>query len=200
MLKRGVLITLLSALWIAVTPANTLTHKIDVNHSNVGFAVPILGGLSKVRGKFTEFTVSITHDEKEITKSSVTATIKTASISTGITGRDAHLRTADFFDAEKYPEITFHSTRIEKRGKQLLAHGTFTMHGVSKEVALPFTITGRHLGEDQKGKFVNVGYAVRWKLNRRDFGINYTHQVDATFIGDDIDIEIDLITRATALP
>ncbi len=91
---------------------------------------------------FIDFTVTLTNDEKDITKSSVSVVIKAASINTGITARDNHLRSADFLDVEKYPEITFQSKRIEKKGKQLFAVGTFTMHGVSKEIALPFQITG----------------------------------------------------------
>lgn len=101
-----------------------------------------MDGLSRVNGKFTDFTVTLTNDEKDITKSSVNVIIKAASINTGIPARDTHLRSADFFDAEKYPEITFQSKRIEKKGKQLFALGTFTMHGVSKEITLPFQVTG----------------------------------------------------------
>jgi polyisoprenoid-binding protein YceI len=86
-------------------------YRIDTNHSTVGFSIPIMGGLSKVNGKFTDFTVILTNDEKDITKSSVSVIIKATSINTGIPARDNHLRTADFFDVEKYPEITFRSKR-----------------------------------------------------------------------------------------
>jgi len=153
-----------------------------------------MGGLSKVSGKFTDFNINLTNDEKDITKSSVNVVIKTASVNTGIEGRDKHLRTADFFDVEKFPEITFQSSRIEKRGKQLIAHGTLTMHGVSKEIALPFTVTGVDENADKTKK--NVGYSASITLNRRDYGINYTHKTVPNFIGDNITVEIDLITRA----
>jgi polyisoprenoid-binding protein YceI len=169
-------------------------YRIDNNHSTVGFSVPIMGGLSKVSGKFTDFTVTLTHDEKDITKSSVSVVIKAASISTGITARDNHLRTADFFEVEKYPEITFESKRIEKKGKQLIAVGTFTMHGVSKEIALLFTITGT--SKDPVAKKMNIGYAAHLTLNRRDFGINWQHQTVPNFVGDNVEIEINLITKA----
>lgn len=200
MLKSSRLITMLAVLFIATISAQTINYRIDVNHSTIGFVVPILGGLSKVRGKFTDFTVNIAHDERDITRSSVSVVIKTASINTGIAQRDEHLRTADFFDVGKFPEITFQSTRIERRGQQLIAHGTFTMHGVTKEIALPFTITGRHVSEDQGKRLVNAGYAARWQLNRRDYGINWRHSLDPNFVGDEIGIEIDLITRAAVLP
>jgi polyisoprenoid-binding protein YceI len=153
-----------------------------------------MDGLSKVNGKFTDFTVTLTNDEKDITKSSVNVVIKSASINTGITARDNHLRTADFFDVEKYPEITFQSKNIEKKGKQLIAVGTFTMHGVSKEIALPFAITG--IDKDPVAKKMNIGYAARITLNRRDFGINWRHQTVPNFVGDNVEIEINLITKA----
>jgi polyisoprenoid-binding protein YceI len=169
-------------------------YRIDTNHSTVGFTVPIMGGLSKVSGKFADFAVTLTNDEKEITRSSVSVVIKPTSINTGIEARDKHLRTADFFDVEKFPEITFQSTRIDKKGQQLIAVGTFTMHGVSKEIALPFAITG--ISKDPVAKKMNVGYAARITLNRRDFGINWQHQTVANFVGDNVEIEINLITRA----
>src|SRR5260370_36007577 len=83
---------------------------------------------------FTDFTVTLPNDEKDITKSSVSVVIKAASINTGIAARDHDLRTAAFFDVEKYPEITFASKRVEKKGNQLAACGTFTRHPISKEV------------------------------------------------------------------
>ena len=120
--------------------------------------------------------------------------IKAASINTGITARDNHLRSADFFDVQKYPEITFQSKHIEKKGKQLLVTGTFTMHGVSKEIALPFQITG--VSKEPTSKKMNLGYSARTVLNRRDYGINWTHPQVPNFIGDNVEIEINLITKA----
>lgn len=169
-------------------------YAIDINHSTVGFSVSIMDGLSKVSGKFTDFIVTLTNDEKDITKSSVSVVIKAASINTGITARDNHLRTADFFDAEKFPEITFESERVGKKGKQLIAVGTLTMHGVSKEIALPFTITG--INKDPVTKKMNMGYSARLTLNRRDFGINWRHPKVANFVGDQVEVEINLITKA----
>jgi polyisoprenoid-binding protein YceI len=169
-------------------------YAVDKNHSTIEFAVPILGGMSKVRGKFMDFDVQLTYDEADITKSSVTATIKAASIDTGIENRDKHLRTADFFDVEKYPEITFQSKRIEKRGDKLTAFGTFTMHGVSKEIALPFIITGKF--KDPKDGDVSVGFASKLMINRQDYGIAWRHKDIPTFVGDEIEIELNLITRA----
>ena len=169
-------------------------YPIDVNHSTVGFSVPIMNGLSKVTGKFTDFSITLANDEKDIKKSSVSVVIKTASINTGIAARDNHLRTADFFDAEKYPEITFKSSSIVKKGKQLIAVGTFTMRGVSKEISLPFTIIGP--SKNAAGDKMNLGYAARITLNRRDFGVNWEHKTVPNWVGDNVEVELELITKA----
>ena len=198
MLKRIKLFVFLSFVLFAVTAVAQVTtsrpYPIDRGHSTVGFSVPILGGLSQVTGKFTDFAITLNTDEKDITKSSVSVVIKATSVDTGIERRDAHLRNADFFDVEKFPEITFKSERIEKKGKQFIAHGPLTMHGVTKQIALPFTVTGTFTNP-ANSKF-SVGYSARTVLNRRDFGINYSRQDSPTFIGDNITIEIELVTGA----
>jgi polyisoprenoid-binding protein YceI len=194
MLKKYLMIqaVVCCLLLIAAPVGNAASYEVDTAHSTVGFSVPILGGLSQVSGKFSDFTATIVYDEADVTKSSVSAKIKTASIDTGIERRDAHLRTPDFFDAEKYPEITFQSTRVEKKGKQLIAHGTLTMHGVSKEISIPFTVTGKNTNPDKK---MVVGFSGRLKLNRRDYGIAYQNKANPQFIGDEIEISLNLITR-----
>ncbi|HEX5708057.1 MAG TPA: YceI family protein [Pyrinomonadaceae bacterium] len=197
MLKRPVISAVLALLLVAASaPAATTKYDIDAAHSNIGFSIPVAGGLSHVRGKFNEFSVTIVYDDRDVTKSSVEATIKTASIDTGIERRDAHLRNADFFDAEKFPEITFKSTRIQKRGKGFIAHGTFTMHGVSKEVALPFTING--VTKDEKTGKTTLGATARVTLNRRDYGIAYSNPANPNFLGDSVEVELNLITRAAS--
>ena len=196
MLKKTVLPALLLFAVTAMAQVATTTrvYPIDNNHSNVGFSVPIFGGLSQVKGKFTDFAITLNVDEKDITKSSVSVVIKATSIDTGIEGRDRHLRNADFFDVEKYPEITFKSEHIEKKGKQFIAHGPLTMHGVTKQIALPFSVTGTMKNPDSKNLSA-VGYSARMILNRRDFGINYSRRDNPTFVGDNITVEIDLVTR-----
>lgn len=196
MFKKTVLPVLLLFAVTAVAQVATTTrpYPIDNNHSTVGFSVPIFGGLSQVKGKFMDFAITLNNDEKDITKSSVSVVIKATSINTGIEGRDRHLRNADFFDVEKYPEITFKSEHIEKKGKQFIAHGPLTMHGVTKQIALPFTVNGTHKNP-ANGKFA-VGYSAKMVLNRRDFGINYRRQDNPTFVGDNITVEIELVTRA----
>lgn len=197
MLKKNFSIVLLAVLLVASFANGAVTkYDTDAAHSNIGFSMPILGGLSHVRGKFTDFTVAIVYDDADVTKSSVNATIKAASIDTGIERRDAHLRTADFFDAEKFPEITFASNRIERKGKQLIAHGTFTMRGVTKEIALPFTIHGTF--KDPKTGKTQLGLTAKTSVNRRDYGINFSNPNNPKFLGDQVEIELNIVTRAAS--
>jgi polyisoprenoid-binding protein YceI len=188
----------LIALLLAFVPVYSAVTKYstDAAHSTIGFTMPILGGMSSVTGKFTDFTVEIVYDDVDVTKSSVNAVIKATSIDTGIERRDAHLRNADFFDVEKFPEITFRSSRIERRGKDFIAHGTFTMHGVAKEIALPFTING--IRKDEKSGKTTLGATARTTLNRKDFGISFSRPDNPTFLGDTVEVVLNIITRAAS--
>ncbi len=197
MLKKNFSIVVLAVVLVASFANGAVTkYDTDAAHSNIGFSMPILGGLSQVKGKFTDFTVAIVYDDADVTKSSVNATIKATSIDTGIERRDAHLRTADFFEVEKFPEITFASSRIEKKGKQLIAHGTFTMRGVTKEIALPFTING--VSKDPKTGKTQLGLTARTTVNRRDYGINFSNPSNPNFLGDQVEIELNIVTRAAS--
>lgn len=197
-MNRRHFVAALLAFALAALPADAAVIKFtaDAAHSNVGFSIPILGGLSQVRGKFTDFTVEIAYDDADVTKSSVSAVIKAASIDTGIERRDQHLRNADFFDVEKFPEITFKSSRVEKRGDRLVAHGTFTMHGVSKEIALPFTING--VRKNPKDGKTTIGVTARASLNRRDFGVSFNRPDNPDFLGEVVEVELNVVTRAAA--
>lgn len=195
--KKHLPVALLLVLLVVLPVYSAVTKYVaDAAHSNVGFSMPILGGLSHVRGKFSDFTVEIVYDDQDVTKSTVNAVIKAASIDTGIEGRDKHLRNADFFDVEKFPEITFKSSRIEKKGDGFIAHGTFTMHGVAKEIALPFTING--VRKDEKSGKTTLGATARTTLNRKDFGVSFSRPDNPTFLGDTVEIELNVITRASS--
>ena len=167
--------------------------KVDHNHSTIGFAVPILGGLSKVTGKFTDYDLKIVYDEDDVAKSSINATIRIVSIDTGIADRDKDLRSAAFFDVEKFPTITFVSHRIEKKdATHFIAHGTFTMKGVAKEIVLPFSLNGQFENPATKKKI--FGFHSSITINRRDYGITWEHPALATFVGDDVEVDIDIIS------
>jgi polyisoprenoid-binding protein YceI len=193
MLKKFIALALLLGSLTFVPTGLAAEYKVDMAHSNVGFSIPILGGLSRVRGKFGEFAVTINYDEADVTKSSVTAVIKADSIDTGIAARDEHLRKADFFEVEKFPQITFKSSRVEKKGDQLLVHGTFTMHGISKEIVLPITMTGKLVNPETKA--VTYGFSSNIKLDRRDYGISYQRKGAENFLGNEVEIELVLLAK-----
>lgn len=169
----------------------TGTWTIDPAHTNVNFGIRHMG-ISTVRGRFDDVAGTIVADAENPEKSSVQVTIKTASINTGITARDNHLRTADFFDAEKYPEITFKSTRVEKRAYgDFVARGDLTMHGVTRPIALVFTVNGPIKDARAGGRF---GAETRVRLNRQDYGIKYNQVLDngALSVGNQVDVTISL--------
>src|SRR4029078_3879961 len=122
--------------------------------------------INNIRGRFNEYSGAIVYDEQDITKSSVKVPIKAASINTDFKFRDDHLRAPDFFDVAKYPEITFKSTRIEKRGAAYAAVGIFTLHGVAKEIVLPFKVNGKSSFQGE----THLGAEATIVIDRRDFG------------------------------
>ena len=159
--------------------------KIDPNHSSVNFAVAHMG-VSTVVGRFNQFEGKIVYDDKDVTKSSVNVTIKTASINTDVAARDNDLRSANYFDVEKFPEITFQSKSVEKAGNGLIAHGTLTIHGVAKDVDLPFDMKGP---VDARGKV--MGAHASLTVSRQDFGVGKA----TPMIGNDVKIELFVEAR-----
>ena len=191
MLRGSSLIAL--ALTVLTLDAGVVRPPIDKNHSSIAFHVPIMNGMSKVHGGFSDFDIQLDYDADDITKSAVHTVIKADSINTGITARDNDLRGPGFFDTAKYPTITFESTKIEQAGDHYVAHGNFTMHGVTREIEFPFKLTG--MVNDSKTAKRVVGFAGTLNLNRRDYGINWTHPVDPAFVGDKIEVELEVLTR-----
>ncbi|UCH84265.1 MAG: polyisoprenoid-binding protein, partial [Candidatus Latescibacterota bacterium] len=147
--------------------------------------------VSKVKGEFNEYSGTILYDEADVTKSSVDVTIKTASIDTKDQKRDDHLRNPDFFDAETYPEITFKSKQIKKSEDGFVAVGDLTMHGVTKEITIPFEITG--VIDDPWGN-TRMGVSAELELNRQDYGVSWSQKLDAggLVVGDNVEIEIEI--------
>src|ERR1041384_7933686 len=143
------------------------TFNIDTNHSTVAFSVSHLV-INNVHGKFNEFSGSVVVDGNAIMEAK--GTIEVKSIDTGIAKRDAHLKTPDFFDAQKYPTITFTSKKVEKQGDENIVSGDFTMHGVTKEIALPIKLKGP-ITDPWGG--TRVGLNAKAKLSRKEFGISY---------------------------
>ena len=186
---------------LAVVISSSLAHgknitfsTFDKNHSTIGFRVPIFGGFSEVEGKFTEFEVTVSYDPDSPTESSVRVVISAASVNTGIKDRDHHLMGPDFFHVVDFPEILFESSRIEQREAQLVAHGTLNMRGVSRAIELPFEIKGLHT-DSESGKMM-LGLAAGITIDRQDYGIAWRHP-EGIFVGDEVRIEIKLISRMT---
>ena len=176
---------------ISYTPIPGGDYKVDPMHSIIGFAIRHLE-INWVEGRFKDFSGTIHYDESDITKSTVEFTAKIESIDTGVEPRDKHLRTADFFEAEKYPEMTFKSTRVERKGKQGgVLYGDFTLKGVTKQVSLPFTITGAI--KDGQGN-TRFGVSAKTTINRRDYGITWGKPLDGggLDVGNEVTINLQL--------
>ena len=147
------------------------TYNFDKNHSFIGFKAKHMG-LIEVPGFFRDFTGEVNFNAEDVTKSSVAFKAIVTSVDTGVAGRDKHLRTADFFDVEKFPEMTFKSTKVEKKkGMGWIVTGDFTMKGVTKSVAIPFEIAGWLPAGERAG--MKMGIAGETTINRRDFGVNW---------------------------
>jgi polyisoprenoid-binding protein YceI len=187
--KVSVFILLLSLLSMSTALAAE-RYEIDTAHSFVTFTIDHLG-LSKAKGSFRDVSGAIMYDAKDISKSAVEVVIKTASINTNNEARDKHLRTADFFDAEKYPEMTFKSKRVEKRGSDYVAIGDLTIHGVTKEVSMPFKLNGPV--KDMSGT-MRMGVDANLKINRQDFGITWSKTLDTggLLVGNEVSIDISV--------
>jgi len=165
------------------------TYGIDTAHSSVGFKVRHL--VSKVSGGFNDFDGTIVADFGNLDSSSVEFTIQATSIDTKNEKRDGHLRSADFFDVEKYPEISFKSSKITKiDGDSYAVTGILTMHGVSKETIL----TVDYLGEMTAMGGTRAGYELTTTITRKDFGVSWNRALDAGgfVLGDDVEININL--------
>lgn len=176
-----------------LAPFNVLaaTYSLDPAHTTIGFKVKHLM-ITNVKGVFEKFTGAVVIDEKDITKSKVNVSIEIASINTNIAKRDEHLRSGDFFDAAKYPVMTFDSTRVERTGAdKLKVTGNLTVRGVTKQVVM--TVEGP-TGEI-KSPFGDLrrGASATATVNRQDFGVSWNKKLDGGgfVVGDDVSISID---------
>jgi polyisoprenoid-binding protein YceI len=156
------------------------TWDIDTVHSDIQFSLRHLG-VGKSRGRFGSFQGEIVTAADPL-ESTVTATIDTASIDTGNADRDAHVRTADFLDAEQFPTATFRSTGVRQDGEDYLIDGDFTLHGVTKPVTLK-----AELGGFAEGGLVGLSASV--VLNRTDFGVG---PAGGAMVGEKITITLDI--------
>lgn len=183
--------TALALATLAALPARAAdVYTIDPAHSDVSFQVRHL--VSQVRGRFNEYSGTINMDPANLAKSSVEFRVKAASIDTQLPDRDKHLRSPDFFDVEKHPEIVFKSSKITATGKdQYDVAGTLTIRGVAKPVTLPVTFLGA--AKDPWGN-EKAGFSTETTLNRKDFGMIWNAALDngGVVLGDTVKVSIDL--------
>jgi polyisoprenoid-binding protein YceI len=179
---------------LAASPAvGAETFVVDKAHSEVGFQIRHM--MTKVRGRFNEYEGKIQADRAKPESSSVELTIQAASIDTANANRDKDLRSDSFFDVEKFPQITFKSSRIAARGKDAYdVTGTLTMRGVSREITVPVTVLG--IMKNQRG-IETAGFETTLTLNRKDFGITWNRAMDTggVLLGDDVTVSINLQAR-----
>lgn len=168
------------------------TWSIDPTHSEVGFEIAHMM-FAKVRGRFEEMVGTVRlGPEGAVEESSVEAAIQVASISTGQAQRDEHLRSADFFDAERFPTLSFRSTGVRDLGDgELAVTGELTIHGVTKEVELAVTETGR--GTDPWGN-ERIGFSATTAVDRRDFGLTWNQALEAggILVGTEVRIRLEI--------
>lgn len=166
------------------------TWNVDPMHSQIGFTVRHLM-INDIHGTFDDFEGTASVDEKDFTRSSVNFKAKIASINTKVPQRDTHLKSPDFFDAEKYPEMTFTSQRVVRSGDGFRAIGTFTMHGVSKTIIIPF-----HARGPITDGFGNVRASIQanLELNRQDYGVKWNQKLDngGLAVSDIVRVNLDL--------
>jgi polyisoprenoid-binding protein YceI len=175
------------ALTAPIAMAQTSTWKSDPAHSEVDFSIKHLA-VSNVHGRFGHVDATIVYDEKDITKSTVNATIDVTGVSTGESARDNHLKSDSFFDIAKYTSATFVSTSVTKGGSGLQIAGNLTLHGVTKPVVLDVDgPTAPITGMDKKP---HVGFSASTTLHRADFAIGAG--IPVAVVGDDVKITIEL--------
>ena len=179
-----------AAALVAASPVLADTWVVDKNHSEAGFQIRHM--MSKVRGHFNDYTGTIVVDPAKPESASVEFTIKASSIDTSNENRDKDLRSANFFEVEKYPDITFKSTKVKAAGKDRYdVTGTLTMHGVSKEVTLPVQYLGS--AKDPWGND-RAAFTSDVTLNRKDYGIVWNKTLDSggALLGDEVWVSINL--------
>jgi len=191
-MRRLATLTLL-ALLVSVPAVAQTTWQIDPAHSRAMFTVRHLG-IANIRGDFSGVTGTVTFDGTDVTKAMVKATIDVNSITTRVAPRDNHLKTADFFDVESHPTMTFVSTSITSAGNgRYKMTGDLTLRGVTKSVTFDLEPPAGPITDPNNGA-TRMGAAATGSIDRKDFGVNY-HQVlegGVLGVGDVIQIQLDV--------
>jgi len=187
---KKIVVTLALAVLALGASAQAETWNIDASHSSVSFEVTHMV-ISKVRGRFTDFSGVINFDGKDISHGSVKVSAKTASVNTDNEDRDEHLRSDEFFDAETYPTMTFTSTKVSevKDGKFKLT-GDLTIKDVTKEVTFDCEFPG--VVKDPWGN-TRAGFSAETTINRQDFGVTWSTVLEGggLALGNDVDLKLE---------
>jgi polyisoprenoid-binding protein YceI len=170
------------------TPART-QWTLDTTHSNVEFSVRHLM-IATVKGRFADVRGTVVIDESDPTASDIDVTIAAASIDTRVAQRDEHLRSADFFDVDTFPTLTFKSRKVARRDAGLTVTGDLTIRGITREVVLAVTEHGRQ-SDPWGGE--RAGFEAQGKIHRSDFGLTWNQALETggVVVGDEIKIAID---------
>jgi polyisoprenoid-binding protein YceI len=186
----------LSAIALLCTvAASGADYTLDAEGSNVHFTVPLMA-VSKVTGKFMKYDVSIDVGKKpDLSQARVTAVIQMGSVDTGNDSWDAKLKTPAFFDAARYPQIKFESRRVRKAADGWEAVGPLTLHGVTKEITLPFTIKGTWDGPKPDA---HIGIHAAFTFDRREYGMAWAGNAEAKAVGNMVTVDIALLAKRAA--
>ncbi len=182
-------VALLSAAPVLAAPTS---YEIDPAHSAATFSVKHMM-VSTVRGEFGRLTGTVTLDGNDWKTAKVEASVDATTINTREPKRDAHLKSADFFDVAKYPTLTFKSTKVEAGGAGYKLHGDLTIHGVTRPVVFDVQTPSKEW-KGLAGKMI-VGTSATAKINRKDFGLTWNRPLEAAggmLVGDDVTIQLDL--------
>lgn len=191
-LPRAISVVAVVAVLALPAAAATSTWQIDPNHSSAQFAVRHLA-ISTVRGAFTKVSGTVQFDDKDVAKSTLDVTIDAASVDTRVSDRDKDLRSDHFFDVEKYPTLTFKSTKVEQiEPGKLKVTGDLTIHGVTRQVVLD--VEGPTLPVKDPWGNQRVAANATTRVNRQDFGVKWNAKMDngGWVVGDDVAITIDV--------
>ena len=166
---------------------------VDAPHTEVNFSVKHF--FTPVTGSFDEFEIQLDYDADDPSRSSVDVKIPVSSINTGNEKRDGHLMSADFFEAEKYPHITFKSNSVQAKGDQLVAQGLLTIKGESREVDLPITLLGKQELPEQMQQMMGgtkevASFEASTTIDRNDYGVGVGNWAATMVVGGDVNIEI----------
>jgi polyisoprenoid-binding protein YceI len=189
--RKSAIFSAMLALATSAASAQVSKWQIDPAHSEADFTVKHMG-ISNVHGRFGNLNGSLDLDEKDITKSTVNATVDITTVDTGVAQRDQHLKSPDFFDAMKYPQMSFVGKSLTNNNGQLQLTGDLTMHGVTKPVTLALEGPSKEQA-DPYGK-IRRAFSATTTIHRQDYGLvwNGTLKSGDAVLGDDVKVELDI--------